>query len=51
MDMGAVVETGQPEAFFSAPTTDRARQFLLRYSGTSIPSSSVRSPVMGSMAA
>ena len=51
MDMGAVVETGQPEAFFSAPTTDRARQFLLRYSGTSIPSSSVRSPVMRSMAA
>ena len=34
MDMGAVVETGQPEAFFSSPTTDRARQFLLRYSGT-----------------
>ena len=35
MDMGAVVETGQPDAFFSAPTTDRARQFLLRYSGVS----------------
>jgi polar amino acid transport system ATP-binding protein len=35
MDMGAIVETGQPEAFFSAPSTDRARQFLLRYSGTS----------------
>jgi polar amino acid transport system ATP-binding protein len=36
MDMGAVVEIGQPEAFFSAPTTDRARQFLLRYSGAAV---------------
>ena len=35
MDMGAVVETGHPDAFFSSPTTDRARQFLLRYSGIS----------------
>ena len=34
MDMGAVVETGQPEAFFSSPITDRARQFFLPYSGT-----------------
>lgn len=33
MDQGAVVESGDPEAFFSAPTTERARQFLLRYAG------------------
>jgi polar amino acid transport system ATP-binding protein len=32
MDAGAVVETGAPEAFFGAPRTERARQFLLRYS-------------------
>jgi polar amino acid transport system ATP-binding protein len=31
MDRGAIVETGDPEAFFSTPTTERARQFLLRY--------------------
>jgi polar amino acid transport system ATP-binding protein len=31
MDRGAIVETGRPEAFFRAPSTDRARQFLLRY--------------------
>jgi polar amino acid transport system ATP-binding protein len=37
MDMGSVVETGQPEAFFSAPATERARQFLLRYSGAAMP--------------
>jgi polar amino acid transport system ATP-binding protein len=34
MDRGAIVETGKPEAFFSAPTTERAQQFLLRYAGT-----------------
>jgi polar amino acid transport system ATP-binding protein len=34
MDAGAVVETGTPEQFFGAPRTERARQFLLRYSGT-----------------
>ncbi len=33
LDHGAIVETGAPEAFFSAPSTDRARQFLLRYAG------------------
>jgi polar amino acid transport system ATP-binding protein len=33
MDRGVVVETGDPEGFFSAPTTERARQFLLRYAG------------------
>ena len=31
MDAGAIVESGDPAAFFSAPRTDRARQFLLRY--------------------
>ena len=31
MDHGRVVETAAPEAFFRAPKTDRARQFLLRY--------------------
>jgi polar amino acid transport system ATP-binding protein len=35
MDRGVVVETGHPEAFFSMPATDRARQFLLRYAGGS----------------
>ena len=28
MDRGAVVETGEPEAFFKNPTSDRAAQFL-----------------------
>ena len=31
LDLGHVVETGTPEAFFSAPKTERASQFLLRY--------------------
>ncbi|MDO9003687.1 MAG: amino acid ABC transporter ATP-binding protein [Aquabacterium sp.] len=31
MDRGNVVETGTPEAFFTSPSTERARQFLLRY--------------------
>jgi polar amino acid transport system ATP-binding protein len=31
LDLGRVVETGTPEAFFSAPKTERANQFLLRY--------------------
>jgi polar amino acid transport system ATP-binding protein len=34
LDHGMVVESAAPEAFFSAPATDRARQFLLRYAGT-----------------
>ncbi len=38
MDRGAVVETGRPEAFFASPTTERARQFLLRYAGTAAAS-------------
>ncbi|KQT85405.1 amino acid ABC transporter ATP-binding protein [Aurantimonas sp. Leaf443] len=28
MDRGSIVEAGAPEAFFSAPKTDRAREFL-----------------------
>jgi polar amino acid transport system ATP-binding protein len=35
LDRGQVVETGAPAQFFSAPSTDRARQFLQRYSATS----------------
>jgi polar amino acid transport system ATP-binding protein len=31
MDGGRTVESGDPESFFGAPATDRARQFLLRY--------------------
>ena len=31
IDHGQVVETGTPAQFFSAPSTDRARQFLQRY--------------------
>ena len=31
MDRGVIVETGRPEQFFQSPSTDRARQFLLRY--------------------
>ena len=39
MDRGVVVETGQPEAFFSSPTTERAQQFLLRYAAGSLGAS------------
>jgi glutamate transport system ATP-binding protein len=28
MDQGQILESGTPERFFSAPTTDRARDFL-----------------------
>jgi polar amino acid transport system ATP-binding protein len=31
IDRGQIVETGTPTRFFSAPSTDRARQFLQRY--------------------
>ena len=31
MDHGRIVETAPPETFFTAPATERARQFLLRY--------------------
>lgn len=33
MDQGVVVEENSPEAFFSAPKTERARQFIQRYLG------------------
>jgi polar amino acid transport system ATP-binding protein len=33
LDRGRVVETATPAEFFTAPATDRARQFLLRYAG------------------
>ena len=32
LDQGRIVESGAPEEFFTRPKTDRARQFLLRYS-------------------
>ena len=31
MDGGRIVETADPHAFFTAPRTERAWQFLLRY--------------------
>ena len=31
MDEGRIIETARPEQFFTAPQTERARQFLLRY--------------------
>ena len=34
MDQGRLVETDTPDRFFTAPSTDRARQFLNRYAGT-----------------
>ncbi len=34
MDAGRIVETADPHAFFTAPRTERARQFLLRYAGS-----------------
>jgi len=33
MDRGEIVETGKPEEFFSAPTTDRAKLFLSQILG------------------
>jgi polar amino acid transport system ATP-binding protein len=32
LDHGRVIETNRPERFFSAPATERVRQFLARYS-------------------
>ncbi len=38
MDAGRVVETATPDQFFTAPATDRARQFLARFTvGKGIP--------------
>jgi len=34
LDRGRAVETGTPEQFFTAPRTERARQFLQRYAGS-----------------
>jgi polar amino acid transport system ATP-binding protein len=31
MDQGRIVEMAEPDAFFTNPTTERARQFLVRY--------------------
>jgi ABC-type polar amino acid transport system ATPase subunit len=31
MDQGRIVETAEPETFFTNPATERARQFLARY--------------------
>ena len=31
MDQGRIVETTEPETFFTNPATERARQFLARY--------------------
>ena len=31
MDRGSIVESADPRSFFTAPATERARQFLLRY--------------------
>ena len=39
LDKGSIVETGHPEAFFSAPSTERARQFLLRYASGPVAAS------------
>ena len=33
LDEGRIVETGTPDHFFTAPKTERAQQFLLRYAG------------------
>ena len=34
LDHGRIVETGTPEAFFTRPQTDRARQFLTRFAAS-----------------
>ena len=39
IDRGRVVETGTPEEFFTRPSTERARQFLLRYASSPSPTS------------
>jgi len=37
VDHGRIVETDSPERFFTAPSSERARQFLQRYTGTAQP--------------
>jgi polar amino acid transport system ATP-binding protein len=44
IDRGRLVEEAAPEHFFTAPRTDRARQFLARYAGTSSGSTLSRMP-------
>jgi ABC-type polar amino acid transport system ATPase subunit len=34
VDHGRIVETDSPERFFTAPSSERARQFLQRYTST-----------------
>jgi polar amino acid transport system ATP-binding protein len=36
LDRGRIVETAAPGDFFTAPATERARQFLLRYAGNGV---------------
>jgi polar amino acid transport system ATP-binding protein len=37
LDRGRIIETGPPERFFTAPESERARQFLQRYAnGTAV---------------
>lgn len=36
MDQGRIVETAEPEIFFTKPATERARQFLARYGSQKI---------------
>ena len=40
MDGGRIVETADPRTFFTAPRTERARQFLLRYAGSTFQGAS-----------
>jgi len=44
IDRGRLVEEAVPEAFFTAPQTERARQFLARYAGTLSGSTLARMP-------
>jgi polar amino acid transport system ATP-binding protein len=37
MDQGRIVETAEPQAFFTNPRTERARQFLARYGSERAP--------------
>jgi polar amino acid transport system ATP-binding protein len=44
LDHGRVVETATPDRFFTAPASDRARQFLLRYAGNGTQRSDCLAP-------
>jgi polar amino acid transport system ATP-binding protein len=41
LDHGRIIEAADPERFFTAPATDRARQFLARYAASRPPSGGV----------